>query len=144
VATPKEEINNYIWRWCEREGITLFKGSKNNVLKRYYDCAKRFESDPIIRITADCPFINPNIIKKLASLFKGKALMFDKRQGWGVEIFSFKDLEYMFKKYKFDEHVTTHLNPKIIDLPCQSVIPVELNTRQDYERICTLAPSYRA
>ena len=46
-------------------GIKFFRGSQNNVLKRYIDAAEKYDLNHIIRITADCPFTDPNLIDKM-------------------------------------------------------------------------------
>jgi spore coat polysaccharide biosynthesis protein SpsF (cytidylyltransferase family) len=137
VATPEDENNKPIWKWCEREGIALFKGDKENVLKRYLDCAKKHDADPIIRITADCPFINPDIILAVAEAFD------DKRVGWGVEMFSLATLQEMYDEYGFDEHVTSNMDSDWIDFDwIKTGEPLTLDFQADYDRLCELAPLY--
>ena len=50
--------------------INVFYGSENNVLDRYYKCSKKFNSDVIVRVTGDCPIIDPDIIDQMLSNFK--------------------------------------------------------------------------
>ena len=57
--------------------VDFFFGNEKNVLKRYYDCCKKFNiknEDNIIRITADCPFIDPKLLDKLLQTLKDKKL----------------------------------------------------------------------
>lgn len=49
---------------------------EKNLISRYYKCAKKFNSENIIRITSDCPFINPIIVKKMIAFYKKKKLSF--------------------------------------------------------------------
>ena len=89
---------------------------ENNLLKRYYFCARKFKSQNIIRITSDCPFINPNIIKKMISHYKKNKLKFLTNNkpryvphGFDCEIIEKSLLKhaYLKAKSKFDkEHVT--------------------------------------
>ena len=53
---------------CENHNINLFRGDENNVLKRFIDCAKENSITNIIRITADCPLVDPDIIDKCLSI----------------------------------------------------------------------------
>lgn len=143
VATPTEEKNKPIWDWCEKEGVALFKGDKENVLKRYLDCAKKHDADPIIRITADCPFINTEIILAMLEEYDGTPLTYDKRVGWGVEIFSLKTLQEMYDEFGFDEHVTTNMKGDWVEFSwAGSGEPITLDFPADYTRLCELAPKY--
>ena len=49
---------------CKKQKTKFFIGSNNNVLKRYYMCAKKNKVKTIVRIPSDCPLIDPAIIKK--------------------------------------------------------------------------------
>ena len=49
--------------------VNFFRGSENNVLKRYIEAAEKFKLDHIVRITADCPFSDPNLIDKMAKKY---------------------------------------------------------------------------
>jgi len=144
VATPDEDKNRPIWNWCAKEGVALFKGDKENVLKRYLDCATKHAADPIIRVTADCPFINPDIILAMLEEYDGSPLTFDKRVGWGVEIFSYDTLQKMYEEFGFDEHVTSNMDTDWIDFDWVSTgEPLTLDFQADYDRLCELAPLYQ-
>ena len=64
LATTVNKLDNIIVKEAQRHQITCFRGSENNVLDRYYQAAVKFNIDPIIRITADCPLILPDLIDK--------------------------------------------------------------------------------
>ena len=53
----------------QKHKINLFRGSNNNVAKRIIDCAKQNSIQTIVRITADCPIIDSNIIDKCIKLY---------------------------------------------------------------------------
>ena len=57
----KKEDDKFI-NVCRKHNINLFRGSTNNVLKRFIDCANKNSINNIVRITADCPFIDSEII----------------------------------------------------------------------------------
>lgn len=63
VATTDDGSELPIIEFCKENKIDYFKGEENNVLKRFYECAKCFDADVIIRVTSDCPLIDPEIIK---------------------------------------------------------------------------------
>ena len=67
LACPNDEYINIFNLIAKKLKIKIFayKGSENNVLDRYYMCAKKFSSQNIIRITSDCPFINIHLVKNM-------------------------------------------------------------------------------
>ncbi|NQS89067.1 glycosyltransferase family protein [Patescibacteria group bacterium] len=62
VATSREQANDILERFCVSENISYFRGSENEVLDRFYQAAKCYHADIIIRITGDCPLIDPQSI----------------------------------------------------------------------------------
>ena len=62
VATSLENSDNPIEELCAKKGIPCFRGSLNDVLSRYYDCAIAYNATHVMRITADCPIIDPVIL----------------------------------------------------------------------------------
>ena len=64
IATTDLEQDDVIQKKASELGIECFRGSSDNVLDRYYKCAKKFGLDDILRITSDCPLIDPNIVDK--------------------------------------------------------------------------------
>lgn len=63
VATSFEEADLAIVRWCHVNGITVRRGGNgaDDVLGRYYDVATEEQADVIVRVTADCPLLMPEI-----------------------------------------------------------------------------------
>jgi glutamate-1-semialdehyde 2,1-aminomutase len=94
----------------------VFRGSKNNVLKRYYHAARKNKSDVIIRITSDCPLTDPKIVNKMIDKFKNIKTDYLSNinppsfpDGLDAEVFTFKALQkcYLLAKNRYDlEHVT--------------------------------------
>ena len=109
VASP-QALNNF--------NAKLFVGDEKDVLDRYYQCAKEYGAEVIVRITADCPFIDPNIIDQAIEYFfitDHEYSCFAPIDGLDVEVFSFKLLEEAWKKAKdpYDrEHVTPYMRRK--------------------------------
>src|SRR3989344_2261025 len=96
VATSTNPEDKKLVDFCKTNNIEVFKGSENDVLDRYYQCAKKYHADFIVRITADCPLIDPSLVKKYP-------------QGLDCEIFTFPSLSEAWKKARkpFErEHVT--------------------------------------
>ena len=69
VATSDREGDEPIRRFCETSAIDCFAGSELDVLDRFYRAAALYRGDPLIRITADCPLADPQLIAKLVALF---------------------------------------------------------------------------
>lgn len=119
VATTILEKDDSIVDLCHNNNITVFRGSENDVLDRYYQCAKEYNADVIVRLTADCPFIDPAIIDQTIELFLEKECDFAANtvpvetskfpDGSDVEVFSMDSLERAHKECKdlhYREHVT--------------------------------------
>jgi spore coat polysaccharide biosynthesis protein SpsF len=65
VATTQRVDDDDIVRECDRLTVSCFRGSEQNVLARYLQAAERFQSDLIVRITADCPLIDPDVVDEV-------------------------------------------------------------------------------
>ena len=69
VATSILKTDDTIYNYLNDIGVKCFRGSEDDVLSRYYYAAKQYPADAIVRITADCPLIDPHIIDKVISGF---------------------------------------------------------------------------
>lgn len=72
LCTTKKKEDDKFKNVCNKHKIELFRGSTNNVAKRIIDCAKEHSIEIIVRITADCPIIDPNIIDECIKLHLNK------------------------------------------------------------------------
>ena len=116
LATTKNKEDEKLIQIANNCDIEIFQGKANNVLDRYYNCSIKFNADPIIRITADCPLIDYEVINKMLQIFKLNKFDYICNNlpstfpdGLDVEIFSFKSLKKSFEKAKLKserEHVT--------------------------------------
>ena len=110
IATSINKENDIIEEFCVKNNFEFFRGSEEDVLDRYYQTAKKFKLDIIIRVTSDCPLIDPAIINNLIKKFKQGNFDYMSNiaqrsfpRGLDVEIFSFDTLEkaYNLAKEKF-------------------------------------------
>ena len=70
VATSQNQQDDEIADYCNENSILCFRGDETNVLRRYYEAAKKFNAYTIVRLTADCPLIDFNIIDTAIGLFE--------------------------------------------------------------------------
>ena len=119
IATTRKKSDESIVNIAKRMNVDLYRGPTKNVLKRFYECAVKFNVDPIIRITGDCPLIDSKIIDKHIKIFQTgnydyvtNILDPTSPDGLDVEVFSFKLLKKLNKICKFKsekEHVTSYI-----------------------------------
>lgn len=101
--------------------VSVFRGSEEDVLDRYYKAAKEVQADVVIRITSDCPLIDPIIIDEVVTAFLRTPSIdyvanvlgeYTFPNGMDVEVVAFSILEQLWKKTTdpFDrEHVTVYI-----------------------------------
>ncbi|MGB2728971.1 MAG: glycosyltransferase family protein [Halobacteriota archaeon] len=121
VATSLKEKDMEIENRCHQLNVRCFRGSEDDVLDRFYQCAKSFEPVPeyIVRLTADCPLHDPKVIDFVVRNFLEKKVDFMTNSfeplyedGFDVEIFTFSALEDAWKnatKKSEREHVTPYI-----------------------------------
>jgi spore coat polysaccharide biosynthesis protein SpsF len=68
VATTVEASDDPIEQFCAERGYPCFRGSLNDVLDRYYQAARAFHANTIVRITADCPVMDADVVNRVISL----------------------------------------------------------------------------
>ena len=118
VAIPKKRQDDVLYNILKKNNFKVFRGSEKNVLSRYYQCAKKFSSEIIVRITADNPLIDPNIVDNVINQFLKNSFDYITNAnprtypyGTEVEVFSFQALEEASnnaEKPSEREHVTPY------------------------------------
>lgn len=123
IATTTLERDNVIENEAIKCGVKVFRGSEEDVLSRYYYAAKENNIDVVVRITADCPLIDPIVVDEIIGCYLSNdydivtnaGSNLSQRtypRGLDTEIFSFKKLENAFNnaKEKYQrEHVTPYI-----------------------------------
>jgi len=69
VATTDDPADDPIAALCRERGYSVYRGSMFDVLDRFYGAARQFHADVIVRITADCPIIDPDAIDHTVAAF---------------------------------------------------------------------------
>lgn len=102
IATTVNDGDRAIVECCDRLAVPCFRGSEQDVLSRYHAAAAAFHADVVVRLTADCPIIDPHVVERVIRHFIGNAAGLDyvsnclKRtypRGMDTEVFPFGILE---------------------------------------------------
>ena len=124
IATTRKEKKKKIIDVAKKINCYTFRGSTNNVLKRYYEAAVHYKVKNIVRICSDCPLIDPKIINKVYSFYLKNNYDYVSNKitpsypiGMGVEILNMQSLKKankLVKNISEKEHVTAYIykNPK--------------------------------
>ncbi len=123
IATTESKDDDIIIEIAKNNNIGYFRGSENDVLSRYYFAAKKYNAEVVIRVTSDCPLIDPVIIDNMVNKFEHKLetekidylsnkIKMTFPRGLDAEVFTFKALEktYLEATQDFEkEHVTPYI-----------------------------------
>jgi len=122
IATTDDGSEDEIVNLCQKLNIKYYQGSTQNVLKRYYESAKKYkakEKSIIVRITSDCPLIDKTLLKKILNMYEyGNYDYISNRikrtipVGLDIEVFNFHILKTMYLNASNDyekEHVTPYV-----------------------------------
>jgi spore coat polysaccharide biosynthesis protein SpsF len=69
VVTSEHGQDQAIRDFCRREAISVFSGSEGDVLDRFYQAAIVYSADPVVRVTGDCPLIDPFLMERVLKIF---------------------------------------------------------------------------
>lgn len=158
VALPEGKSNDILAKTIEdySKNIIISRGSENDVLDRYYQAALNTKADVVIRITSDCPLIDPVIVDKVVKEFLdhecdycSNTLERTYPRGLDTEVMSFKALETAWQQAEHDferEHVTPYIIENKETFKLHSVtnnnnhsnLRWTLDTKEDFEFIRTI------
>jgi spore coat polysaccharide biosynthesis protein SpsF len=121
IATTTNNLDQEIVDFCELMSLSYYRGSEDDVLSRYYEAASIYKADIVVRITSDCPLIDPNIIDLVINEFITNIKKIDYASntiqrsfpiGMDIEVMSFSLIESINRinlVQSFREHVTPYV-----------------------------------
>lgn len=153
IATSDQVQDDAISRQCEQMDVRCFRGSEQDVLDRYYQCAVAYGFSHVIRLTGDNPCPDTEVIHQLVALHLASAADYthsfgELPVGVGAEIFKFESLQDSWREGHAAHH-REHVNEFIIEQPSRfrimklEVAPdkhapnlrLTIDTQEDYQRI---------
>lgn len=155
LATSVDPSNQQLEPICKQFNIPIYFGSEEDVLSRFEEIAKKTKADVIVRVSGDCPLIDPNIVDTIVSYYINHYETWDyasntlKRtyaRGMDVEVFSSGALHQAATKAKLPherEHVTPYIyqHPEIFNLGYiedtqnKSDLRLTVDTDEDFQLI---------
>jgi len=120
IATTDRPADDAVEAFCKKEEISCVRGSEDDVLARYHLALERFPADPVVRITADCPLIDPAVVDEVIGAYEPDYVsnMLEKTYPYGmaVEVFSAQALREANREAK-DPAEREHVTPFIYRRP---------------------------
>ncbi|MBF0492670.1 MAG: glycosyltransferase family protein [Deltaproteobacteria bacterium] len=125
VATTIHATDEPIVDLCNKLGVECSRGSESDVLARYYEAAVKHRPDAVVRVTSDCPLIDPDVIDQVIRYYVQQAPQFEYAsnvetrtfpRGMDIEIFSYQALvnAYQLAKDPVErEHVTPYITKNL-------------------------------
>ncbi|MDR3400887.1 MAG: glycosyltransferase family protein [Chthoniobacter sp.] len=123
VATTTESRDDALETFCREHGFACFRGDENDVLDRYYRAAQAHGAGMVVRITSDCPFIEPEIVDRVVT--EGDAPDVDYASNIGVprtfprgldtEVMPWRTLDRVWQEDRnpaWREHVTQYIHKR--------------------------------
>lgn len=119
VATTTEPEDDTIVELCQNWGFVTSRGSADDVLDRFYQAVKHIRPEWVVRVTSDCPLLDPELVDAVIALaqvndvdYATNTLVEHFPDGQDVEIFKFSALEKAWQDAKLKserEHVTPYI-----------------------------------
>ncbi len=118
IATTTNDSDQPIIELCQRLGVAYYRGSEEDVLSRYFEAATKFQADVIVRVTSDCPLIDPGVMDEVIGLYIDNREKYDYvsnalertyPRGLDTEVFSMAALKKAHREAREQperEHVT--------------------------------------
>lgn len=137
VATSTGPADDVIADFCHEHGFNCFRGSEKDVLDRYYQSAREYRPDAVVRITSDCPLIDPEVIDQTVQAFLAEtsdyasnSIVCSFPRGLDTEVMSFAALEAAWREATAD-YQRAHVTPYFYENPWRFKI-FSVTADQDY------------
>lgn len=153
VATTVNKTDDPIVQLCSQLGYTIYRGSEEDVLSRYYEAAINAEADVVVRLTSDCPIIDFKVIDEVINYYKHNNFDYVTNtlknafpRGYDVEVFSkaaLQEAHHSACAQRYREHVTISMyeNPESFKIglygkeSVQSKYRLTVDTKEDFKLI---------
>ncbi|OCS89629.1 cytidylyltransferase domain-containing protein [Caryophanon latum] len=157
IATSDLPQDDAIAKWCEEHHVACFRGSEEDVLDRYVQCAKQYEPDYVMRVTSDCPFVDYEMASEIVELMAHERkdivlLQGELPRGLAVELIAYDALlkiHEVGKEPRHREHVTYYayeyseqFEAVRYTVPSNRQAPelrITLDTEEDYDMLSKVA-----
>lgn len=161
VATSSLAQDDAVERWCDEHRIVCYRGSEEDVLGRYMEAAKPYQPVFVVRVTADCPFLDVEMAQDMIRLIQQENvdiidLGATLPRGLAVEAISYAALQYIDQhgqEPRHREHVTYYayeykeqFKRAVYHPPANRLYPqlrITLDTEEDYALITAVARHFQ-
>lgn len=141
VATTTKRSDDPIVVECDRLKVPVFRGDEEDVLDRYYNAALAHGADAVVRITSDCPLIEPEVVDKVIRAFlegnpdyASNSLERTYPRGLDAEVVSMEALTRTWEEATAS-YQRVHVTPYIYQNPdCFNLIPVKSDVDYSHYR----------
>ena len=141
VATTTEPEDAQIEKYCQEHNIPVYRGSLNDVLDRFYQAARIYHAGAVVRLTADCPLLDPGVVDHTVEVFLQSGVDFAANRlpppfkrtypiGLDTEVCTFAALEQAWKEARAP-YEREHVMPYLYDVDGRFNI-IRVDYEQDY------------
>jgi spore coat polysaccharide biosynthesis protein SpsF len=121
VATSTDPSDDAIEAWCHTAAVPCYRGSLHDVLDRYYQAGLLYDADAVVRVTADCPALDPTIVDEVVQGFVGGGYEFyglagEFPDGLDCTVFAFSALARAWREARLPSE-REHVGPYIENHP---------------------------
>lgn len=126
IATTDNPNDFVVSKWANENNIAVYRGSESDVLDRFYKAALQYKPKWVVRVTSDCPLLDPKLVDNVINLAQSSNVDYASNimieqfpDGQDVEVFTFDALEKAWQLAKLPserEHVTPFIRNNLNDL----------------------------
>jgi spore coat polysaccharide biosynthesis protein SpsF len=145
VATTTNESDNVIVDLCNTWGFDNYRGSEDDVLDRFYQTVKSIAPTWVVRVTSDCPLIDPTFVDAVISFaqvngvdYASNGIVENFPDGQDIEVFKFSALEKAWKNAALKserEHVTPYIRTHSNIFNEDTFLAINFPSAKDYSKV---------